>query len=627
LAQPVTRGVGENRSFSTCRPALKPEGVTSTAGRASGNLPLRWTEAAAAYISFSGRRAAAANEKNGREFTGAAIKKIGASRQELGTSDEVDAAKRIAQKFADLAARNPVQYDQKLVGDLQKAADEYKNIAHPHRRSPAVDKAIDDIAGAGVQMIGGTYQALRCEFGRQAEAVRQSDPPLSVALKNIKKALDSAWGRSISPTDKGLWQEANREWDALTATRAEPDSSRKTRLQAKAIRLWVLGGLALVTVFCLFSNLGWHAGTTGWNATTTRGPVNSAIPIVAGTAERQDVAIYLFGLGAVQAFNTVRVSSRVDGQLDKLEFQEGQDVHAGDVLARIDPRPFQAALRQMEANLRRDQAQLSSAKVELDRTLALATREFASRQNVDIRRSSVEQLEAAIEADQALIDNAKVQLEYTVIRAPINGRAGLRLVDEGNMIRASDPTGIVVLTQLQPIAVVFALPEEDLPKINSLLSPGVSPAVTAFGRDGKTILAEGVLATVDNVIDRKTGTFKLKAHFANDRNTLWPGQFVNARVHLGTQRGIVVSEAAVQRGPEGAYVFVIEADDRVAMRRIRVAQTENGTALLEEGLAAGERVVVEGQHRLQPGSRVIDIKPKEQPIRKPDVVGRRQDNS
>jgi multidrug efflux system membrane fusion protein len=336
---------------------------------------------------------------------------------------------------------------------------------------------------------------------------------------------------------------------------------------------------------------------------------NPPVPIVAETVERQDVSIYLFGLGTVQAFNTVRVGSRVDGQLQRLGFQEGQDVRAGDVLAQIDPLPFQAALRQMEANLRRDQAQLRSAKADFERTLALATRDLASRQNVDIRRSSVEQIEAAIAADQAQIDNAKIQLEYTVIRSPMDGRAGLRLIDEGNMIRASDPTGIVVVMQLQPIAVIFTLPEEDLPKINNRLSAGSSPAVTAFGRDGQTVLAEGVLATVDNVIDRRTGTFKLKAHFANERKTLWPGQFVNARIHLATRRdGIVVSEAAVQRGPEGTYVFIIEPDNSAALRTIHVAQTENGTALIDDGLMPGERVVVEGQHRLQAGSRIVQVK-------------------
>lgn len=377
--------------------------------------------------------------------------------------------------------------------------------------------------------------------------------------------------------------------------------------------IWLL---ALISLVSLPGDFVWHAGVglqsitsnsqneTDWAATS-----NPPVPIIAGAVEQQDVPIYLFGLGTVQAFNTVTVSSRVDGQLQKLAFQEGQDVHAGDVLAQIDPRPLQATLRQTEANLRRDQAQLQSVKTEFERILNLATREFASLQSVDLQRALVLQLEASVEADRAQIDSAKVQLEYTVIRSPIDGRTGLRFVDEGNMIRAADPTGIVVVMQLQPIAVIFALPEDDLPKINNRLATGASPTVTAFGRDGQTVLAEGTLAMIDNTIDRKTGTFKLKAHFANERHTLWPGQFVNARLHLSTRRGgVVVAEAAVQRGSGGSHVFIIEPDGTVAMRAVDVAQTQNGTALIDEGLSPGERVVVEGQHRLQPGSRIIEVK-------------------
>ncbi len=339
-----------------------------------------------------------------------------------------------------------------------------------------------------------------------------------------------------------------------------------------------------------------------------------AIPIVAATAEPQDVPIYLFALGTVQAVNTVTVRSRVDGQLQSLRFREGQDVRAGDVLAILDPRPLQATLRQMEANLRRDQAQLRSAEADLDRTRKLAMRNLASRQSLDVGVAQVQQLEAAIDADQAQIDNAKIQLEYSVIHSPIDGRAGLRLVDEGNMIHASDTEGIVVVRQLQPAAAIFALPEEDLPKINSRLAAHSSPTVTAFGRDGRTVLAEGTLTTVDSVIDRNTGTFKLKALFGNEKRTLWPGQFVNVRLHLATRLGsIVVSEATVQHGPDGTYVFVISSDNTVAMRAIRVAQMQNGIAVIEAGLSPGDRVVLEGQHRLQSGSRVFEVKPNESP--------------
>jgi multidrug efflux system membrane fusion protein len=241
-------------------------------------------------------------------------------------------------------------------------------------------------------------------------------------------------------------------------------------------------------------------------------------------------------------------------------------------------------------------------------------RDLASRQSLDIQTALVKQLEASIDADQAQIDNAKVQLEYTVIRSPIDGRTGLRLVDEGNMIHASDAEGIVVVRKLQPAAVVFGLPEDDLPKINNVLDDRKTLPVTAFGRDGRTVLAEGALTTVDNVIDRNTGTFKLKALFGNEKRTLWPGQFVNVRVHLATRPGsIVVSEATVQHGPDGTYVFVIAPDNTVAMRAIRVAQMQNGIAVIDAGLSPGERVVLEGQHRLQPGSRVFEVKPNEAP--------------
>jgi membrane fusion protein, multidrug efflux system len=341
-----------------------------------------------------------------------------------------------------------------------------------------------------------------------------------------------------------------------------------------------------------------------------------ATPIVAATVERQDVPIHLFGLGTVQAFRTVRVASRVDGQLQKLFFQEGQDIRAGDIIALIDPSPFQATLRQAQANLRRDQAQLGAAKSELGRLLNLAVRDFASRQNVDNQRALVAQVEASIEADQAQIDSAKIQLEYTVIRSPIDGRAGLRVVDEGNMIRASDAAGIVAVMQLQPIAVIFALPEEDLPKVSTRLAAAPAAAVAIFGRDGRTKLAEGTLSTIDNAIDRKTGTFRLKARFDNQARTLWPGQFVNARLDLATRRGAsVISEAAVQQGPEGTYVFLIRADETVFVRPVRVTPARNGLVIIEDGLSPGDRVVVDGHHRLRPGSRVIEVEADEVPAR------------
>ena len=336
---------------------------------------------------------------------------------------------------------------------------------------------------------------------------------------------------------------------------------------------------------------------------------NAPVPVLAEQATVGDVPKYLDGVGTVRALNMVTIRSQVDGTIVRINFREGQDVKAGDVLAQIDPRTYQAQLDQAVAKKALDEAQLSNAKVDLERYANLLKATAVARQQYDTQRAVVAQFEAQVKLDEGAIDNAKTLLEYCTIVSPLDGRLGIRLIDEGNLVRAAAATGIVVITQIQPIAVIFTLPEEDLPKINNRLSAGSSPAVTAFGRDGQTVLAEGVLATVDNVIDRRTGTFKLKAHFANERKTLWPGQFVNARIHLATQRdGIVVSEAAVQRGPEGTYVFIIEPDNSVALRTINVAQTENGTALIDDGLMPGERVVVEGQHRLQAGSRIVQVK-------------------
>ncbi len=371
----------------------------------------------------------------------------------------------------------------------------------------------------------------------------------------------------------------------------------------------------------------WHLTTRAWDAldggrgqADARGPrpdasapsENSAVPIVAATVERRDVAEYLSGIGTVEAFKTVTVRSRVDGQLLTLQFKEGQPVRAGDVVAQLDPRPFQATVHQMEANIRRDQAHLRGAEAELGRLSSLGARDFASRSSIDNQKAQVAQLAAAIDADAAQLDRAKIELDFATIRSPIDGRAGLKLVDEGNLIHAGDRAGIVVVTQIQPITVVFALPENDLPRVNQRLASGGAAAVTAFGRDGHTVLAEGTLATIDNVIDRKSGTFRLKARFANDKTTLWPGQFVNVRVHIATRHeGVVVPEAALQRGPQGPYVYVIEPNSTVSMRAVKTAPSQNGTVLVDAGLGAGERVVVDGQFRLQPGSAIVEVAPGE----------------
>ena len=336
-------------------------------------------------------------------------------------------------------------------------------------------------------------------------------------------------------------------------------------------------------------------------ATTTS---DAAVPVIAQAVQAHDVPIYLTGIGTVQAFNTVTIRTRVDGQIDKIAFVEGQDVKAGDLLAQIDPRPFQARLEEAQAQKASHEAQLGDAKIDLQRFTNLAQRGAATQQSVDTQKALVAQLEANIQADQAAIDNATVQLGYTAITAPISGRTGLRLVDQGNIVHATDQTGLVVLTQIEPISLVFSLPEDALPDVAHAMAQGSLKAV-AFGRDDKTELAEGTLALIDNEIDQTTGTIRLKATFPNKDHALWPGQFVNAHLYLTVRHdGLTVPAAVVQRGPQGTYAYVIKPDSTVEMRPIAVAQMRDGIALIDSGLSAGERVVVDGQYKLRPGARV-----------------------
>src|SRR5271154_3704101 len=348
----------------------------------------------------------------------------------------------------------------------------------------------------------------------------------------------------------------------------------------------------------------WYVGREPATATPSGRAAPPAIPVLAGTAQLQDVQLYLTGLGTVQAFNTVTGKARVDGQIDKIAFIEGQDVKTGDLLAQIDSRPFQAMLGQAVAAKARDDAMLVNAKLDLQRYSSLVIKEFATRQSVDTQRAMVAQLEAAIQGDQAAIDNARVQLGYTSITSPINGRTGVRLVDQGNIIHAGDAGGIVVLTQLQPIAVIFTLPQDVLDQVHEQMALGTLKVI-ALKRDDKTVVDEGTLALIDNQIDQTAGTIRLKAVFPNLRNGLWPGEFVSARLMLNVQRGVVTVPApVVQRGPDGTYAYVIKADDTVEMRPIKLTQVRDGVAIVEQGLAAGERVVIDGQYKLKPGVRV-----------------------
>jgi membrane fusion protein, multidrug efflux system len=327
-----------------------------------------------------------------------------------------------------------------------------------------------------------------------------------------------------------------------------------------------------------------------------------AVPVTSGVAKIDNVPVYLTGLGTVQAFNTVTVKVRVDGELDKVAFTEGQDVKANDVLAQIDPRPFQAALDQAKATQAKDEAQLANAKVDLKRFVDLG--QYATRQSVDTQTALVRQLDAQVQADKAAVENAQVQLDYTTVRAPISGRTGLRLVDAGNIVHAADPNGLVVITQLQPISVVFTLPEDQLQEVMKGMAAGSLKVLAAERAKGR-VLEEGTLALVDNQIDTSTGTVRLKATFPNTDYGLWPGQFVDARLLVRTlQKVVTVPSTAIQRGPDGMYVYVIKPDSTVAMQPVNVMQMTGGSSVIQSGLDAGTKVVIAGQYRLQSGSHV-----------------------
>jgi membrane fusion protein, multidrug efflux system len=350
-------------------------------------------------------------------------------------------------------------------------------------------------------------------------------------------------------------------------------------------------------------------GLGGWYwvaqapATTAPAAAPPAIPVETALAARADVPVYVEGLGTVQAFNTVTVTTRVDGQMQTVDFVEGQDVKAGDVLAQIDPRLFQAALDQAVATKAKDEAQLANAKLDLQRFITLAPQNFTSKQTLDTQRALVAQLEAQVKIDQAAIDTARTNLDYTTIRSPINGRTGIRLVDAGNNLLTAANTSVVVVTQLQPISVIVTLPEEDFREIATALKAG-AVTVVALSRDGTTELDRGEVAALDNQINQATGTMRLKVTFPNKSETLWPGLFVNARLLLHTERNVLtVPSAAVQRGADGLYAYVLKPDASVEMRPLKVGQNDGSVAVIEGGLQPGERVVTAGQYRLQPGAR------------------------
>jgi len=364
-----------------------------------------------------------------------------------------------------------------------------------------------------------------------------------------------------------------------------------------------LAGGAAIIAMALMAMIGWLSSGIGvpQGAAQTAG---SVVPVTAGTVVTEDVPVFLHGIGSAQAYNMVSIKSRVDGQIVRIDFKEGQEVKEGDLLLQIDPRPYQAALAQAEATKQKDEAQLAGAQADLERYAQLVPSGHQTRQSYDQQKALVAQLQATIKADAAQIETAKLNLGYTDIRSPIDGRLGARLVDKGNLVRATDNTVLVTISEVKPIFVSFTLPQETIEDVREHHKQ-TPLAVRAYSGDGKNQLAEGKLTMIDNAIDQATGTIRLKARFDNEDERLWPGEFVNVRAILSMRRGVATVPAqTVQNGPNGPYVYIIKPDDTVERRAVDVAATQDGIAVVSKGLSAGEQVVVDGQYRLTNGARI-----------------------
>jgi multidrug efflux system membrane fusion protein len=365
-------------------------------------------------------------------------------------------------------------------------------------------------------------------------------------------------------------------------------------------RAWIA---AAVVAALLVWGLGRRSAAQAARAKAKKG--GAAVPVGVAAAHSGDIPVYLDGLGGVSAFYTVTVHSRVDGQLMTVPVSEGQTVKAGDLLAQIDPRPFQAALDQVQGQLARDQALLTNAKLDLARYKDLIASDAIPKQQLDTQAALVAQDEGTVKNDQAMVEAAKLQLDYSHITSPISGRIGLRQVDPGNIVHAADANGILVITQLHPIAVIFTLPEDNLPAIMHRVTAGAKLPVIAYNRDKSQKLADGFLQTVDNQIDPGTGTSKLKAVFANNENTLFPNQFVNVRLLLDVKKNqVIVPSAAIQRGSSGSFVYAVKADGTVEARPVTVGVVEGTDSAIDSGVKVGESVVVDGADALQPGAKV-----------------------
>ena len=411
---------------------------------------------------------------------------------------------------------------------------------------------------------------------------------------STKKDTPIARDEALAPREEVLPQLA-----ADAPGRIEPAAGRSRKWP------WLIGIGAAILLAILFSTRASQQKKERAVA-AKKEAASRPVPVSGVAAKTGDLGVYISGLGTVTAINTVTVRSRVDGQLVKVAFKEGQVVHEGDLLAEIDPRPFQVQLMQAEGQRAKDEATLANARVDLARYEVLVKEDSIARQQLDTQAATVRQLEASIKSDQGQVESAKLNLTYSRITAPISGQVGLRLVDQGNMIHAADPNGLVVITQLQPITVLFTIPADRLPQVlQQKNAAGKQLAVDAYDRDMKNKLATGTVLAVDNQIDPTTGTVKIKALFTNESNSLYPNQFVNARLLVDTLHGAtIIPAAAVQRSPQSTFVYAVKPDSTVDMRNVEVVLTEGDEAAIRKGVAPGEVVIIEGVDKLQPGTKV-----------------------